>query len=172
MTRLERFFPVTLNIHSMFPESSSPVSPELPMTLKLTPILPLLPPLMPASSSALSPLVPVSPSAHPKSAPSGRSDLPRDVKSPALPWCEDVLSLPPVSESWTPPRSFDPLAPSWFLAPSSPLCPIIPLAPPCSTVPLDPPWSVVVHRSLRDSTPLALPSYSVLLALSGSDTNM
>ncbi len=81
----------------MFPESSSPVSPELLMTLKLTPSLTLLPPLMPASSLALSPLVPVSPSAHPQSAPSGRSDLPRDVKSPALPWCEDALSPPPVS---------------------------------------------------------------------------
>ncbi len=60
--------------------SSSPVSPKLPETLKLPPILPLPPPLMPASSSALSALVPVSPSAHPQSAPSGRSNLPRDLQ--------------------------------------------------------------------------------------------
>ncbi|KAL0151267.1 hypothetical protein M9458_053458 [Cirrhinus mrigala] len=38
-------------------------------------------------------LVPVSPSVHPQLAPSGSSDW--AFQSPALPWHEDALSLPP-----------------------------------------------------------------------------
>ncbi len=94
--------------------SSSPVSPKLPETPKLPPSLPLPPPLKPANSSALSPLVPVSPSAHPQSAPSGRSDPHRDFQSPAPPRREDPLSLTPASEFWTsPPWSPEPTAPPW-----------------------------------------------------------
>ncbi|KAI2659446.1 Histone-lysine N-methyltransferase set-2 [Labeo rohita] len=89
---------------------------ELPVTLKLPPSLPVPPPLLPASSSALS--------AHPQSMPSGRSDLPWHFQS----MCEDPLSLPPASESWTPPRSFSPSAPPW-LPPNLPVPPpLIPIS--------------------------------------------
>ncbi len=149
--------------------SSSPVSPKLPVTLKLPPSLPLLPPLSkPASSSALSLWVPVSPSAHPQSASSGHSDPPLDFQSPALLRHEDPLSPPPVSASWTPPRSFDPSAQPWLLAPLSPLCPLIPLAPLGSLVPPAPPWDgrVVDHPPPRVSTPqLRLVTLSLWLCL-------
>ncbi|XP_016110248.1 vegetative cell wall protein gp1-like [Sinocyclocheilus grahami] len=113
------------------PSSCSPVFP---------PSLPLPPPLQkPVSSSAPSPLVPVSTSAHPHSAPSGRSDPPRDFQSPAPPWRDDPLSPPPASEPWTPPQSFDPSAPPWLLAPSFPPWPIIPQAPPGALIPPAPP---------------------------------
>ncbi|XP_016124666.1 uncharacterized protein [Sinocyclocheilus grahami] len=102
--------------------ASSPTSPLVPSSScppVSPPSLPLLPPLKElVSSSAPSPLVPVSPSAHPQSAPSGRSDSPRDLQSPAPPWREDSLPLPPASEPWTPPRSFDPSAPLRLFLPS------------------------------------------------------
>ncbi|KAL1269116.1 hypothetical protein QQF64_031405, partial [Cirrhinus molitorella] len=66
-------------------------------------------------------------------------------------WLEDPSSLPPASESRTPPRPFDPSAPPWLLAPSSPPWP------PASESrrlprPSAPPWSVVDHPPPR--TPL------------------
>ncbi len=94
--------------------SSSPASPASPESLLVqrsscSPVFPssltLPPPLLePASSSTLSPLIPASPSAHPQLAPSVHFVSPRVFQSPALPWREDPLSLPPASESQTPPR--------------------------------------------------------------------
>ncbi len=103
---------------SLLIPSSSTVSPKLPVTRKIPPSLPLPPPLLkPARSSVLSLLVPVSPSVHPQLTPSMHSDPPQDCQPPATPRREDHPSPPPVSKSWTPPRSFDP--PVSTLAPSS-----------------------------------------------------
>ncbi len=62
-------------------------------------------------------------------------DSPRVSQSPSASWLEDPLSSPPASESWTPPRPFDPVAPPWLLAPSSPPWPVSPPAPLGSLVP-------------------------------------
>ncbi len=80
-----------------------PEHPELPPTLPLLP-----PPVIPASASP--PLRPGSPSAHPQPTICAVG-LPWVCLSPSASWLEDPLSSPPASESWTPPRPFDP-APS------------------------------------------------------------
>ncbi|KAL0172856.1 hypothetical protein M9458_033167, partial [Cirrhinus mrigala] len=72
---------------------------------------------------------------------------PRVCQSPSASWLEDTSSLPPASESRTPPRPSDPAAPPRLPAPSFPLLPVSPPAPPGSLIPPAPPWSV-------DSTPL------------------
>ncbi|KAL0170752.1 hypothetical protein M9458_035348, partial [Cirrhinus mrigala] len=56
-----------------------------------------------------------------------------------------TLSLPPASESRTPPRVVNPAAPPWLLAPSSLPWPGSPLASPGFLIPPAPPWSVVDH---------------------------
>ncbi|KAL0164257.1 hypothetical protein M9458_040010, partial [Cirrhinus mrigala] len=90
-------------------------------------------------------------------------------QSPSASWLEDPLSPPSASESRTPSRPVDPVAPPWLLAPSSLLWPSSPLAPPGSLVPPAPPWSVIDHPLPRDSTPTALlhpsGSFSPLLSL-------
>ncbi|KAL1249397.1 hypothetical protein QQF64_020402 [Cirrhinus molitorella] len=107
-------------------------------------------------------LFPVSPTAHPQ--PNiCVLDSPWVCQSPSASWLEDPSSLPPASESRTPPRPFDPSAPPWLLAPSSPPWPISPPAPPGSLVPPAPPWSVVDHPPALSgsSLPPAPPQSSV-----------
>ncbi|KAI2650018.1 Streptococcal surface protein B [Labeo rohita] len=93
--------------------------------------LPLLPSPIITTSSALpfsAPLFPGSPSAHPQPTISALGSL-RVCQSSLASWLEDPLSLPPASESHTPPRPINPAAPPWFPAPSSPPWPVSPPAP-------------------------------------------
>ncbi|KAL0159193.1 hypothetical protein M9458_042918 [Cirrhinus mrigala] len=60
---------------------------------------------------------------------------------PSVSWLGDPSSLPPASESWTPPLLSDPAAPPRLLAPLSPPLPISPPASPGSFLPPAPPWT-------------------------------
>ncbi len=73
------------------------------------PTLPFLP--LPAilAASVTPPLAPASPSTHPQPI-ICVLDSPRVCQSPSALWLEDPKSLPPASESWTPPHPFDPAA--------------------------------------------------------------
>ncbi|KAI2652932.1 Triple functional domain protein [Labeo rohita] len=102
------------------------------------------------------PLSSVSPSAHPQSSICAVG-LPRVCQLLLALWLEDPLSLPPASESRTPPRPFDPAAPPWPLVLSSPPWPGSPLAPLDSLVTPAPSWSGIDHPAPRDSTPPASP---------------
>ncbi|KAL0173702.1 hypothetical protein M9458_029670, partial [Cirrhinus mrigala] len=62
------------------------------------------------AASAMPPLFPGSPIAHPQSTICAVGS-PRVCQSPSASWLEDPSSPPPASESWTPPRPFDPAAP-------------------------------------------------------------
>ncbi|KAL1274799.1 hypothetical protein QQF64_027613 [Cirrhinus molitorella] len=93
---------------------------------------------------------------------------PRLCQLPSALWLEDPSSLPPASESWTPPWSSDPAASPCHQAPSSPMWPVSLPAPPGSLVPPATPWSVADHPPPRDSTPLAMPLPSIPPVLSGS----
>ncbi|KAI2656087.1 Chromatin-remodeling ATPase INO80 [Labeo rohita] len=95
-------------------------------------------------------------------------DSARVCQSPSVSWLDDPLSQPLTSESQTPPRPINQVAPPWLLALSSPPWPVSPPGPLGSLVPPAPPWSVVDHLPFRNSTPLAAPHPSVPLALSGS----
>ncbi|KAI2665786.1 Accumulation-associated protein [Labeo rohita] len=117
------------------------------------------PPTLPQS-----PLLPVSTAAHPQLTICAVGS-PRVCQSPSVSWLEDPSSLPPASESWTPPRPSDPAAPLRLSAPSPPPSPVGPPAPPGSIVPPAPPWSVVAPPSPLDYTPPAAPRRSVPPAL-------
>ncbi len=81
--------------------------PETPDCYDFPPSLPLPPPLLcPLSSSALLPLHPASPSAYPQPSICGLESL-RPCQSPAQARSEDPHSLPPTSETRTPPRPVD-----------------------------------------------------------------
>ncbi|KAL0157415.1 hypothetical protein M9458_048661, partial [Cirrhinus mrigala] len=150
-----------------------PACPEQSVYLELStcwnfpPTLPLLLPSSSHAASAIPLLFPDSPAAHPQSTICAVGLL-RVYQSPSASWLEDPSSTPPDSESWTPPRPFDPAAPPRLSAPSSPPSPIGPPAPPGSIVPPAPPWLVVVPPSPQDSTPTAAPRRSVPPAPLGS----
>ncbi|KAI2652700.1 Armadillo repeat-containing X-linked protein 2 [Labeo rohita] len=113
------------------------------------------PPTLPLSivcaASVPPPLSPGSPSAHPQPTICAVGS-PQVCQSPSVSWLEDPSSSPPASESWTPPRPFDPAAPPRLSAPSSPPSPVGPPAPPGSIIPPAPPWSVVAPPSPLDSS--------------------
>ncbi|KAI2645970.1 Filamentous hemagglutinin [Labeo rohita] len=125
---------------------------------------PTLPLSIVSAASVPPPLSPGSPSAHPQLTICAVGS-PQVCQSPSVSWLEDPSSSPPASESWTPPRPFDPAAPPRLSAPSSPPSPVGPPAPPGSIVPPAPPWSVVAPPSPLDSTPPAAPRRSVTPAL-------
>ncbi|KAL0160868.1 hypothetical protein M9458_044593, partial [Cirrhinus mrigala] len=141
-------------------EMELPACPEQNACLDFPPTLPLLsPPIGPAAS--VSPLLsPDSPAAHPQSTTCVVGST-RVCQSPSASWLEDPSSLPPATQSWTPPRPFDPAAPPWLSASSSPPLPFSPQAPPGSIVPPALSWSIVILPSPHRSIPLAL-SPSVL----------
>ncbi|KAI2653647.1 hypothetical protein H4Q32_013962 [Labeo rohita] len=121
-------------------------------------------PHSPASSPALPPLLTVSPSTHPQPTICAVGS-PGVCQSPSVSWLEDPLSLPPASESQTPPQPAPPwssvapipLRASRSLPPPRSPEPVSPSAPPGSLVPPASPWSVVDHLRPRVSTPPATP---------------
>jgi len=128
---------ISLSLPSLLVLSSSksPVSPKIPPSFPIPPPQPIT-----ANSSAPSPLFPVSPSA-PLLNPLCCMDLLQVFQSPALPWQEDPLALPPVTEAITPPQVVNQSAPSWLLPPLAPPGTIVLMDTPGSLVSLDPPWS-------------------------------
>ncbi|KAL0192152.1 hypothetical protein M9458_010448, partial [Cirrhinus mrigala] len=131
---------------SVYPEPS--VCPDLSACLDFPPTLPLLPhPLIP---TATPPLSPDSPSAHPQPTICAVG-LPRVSQFPSTSCLEDPSSPSPASESWTPPRLSDAVAPPQLLVLSSPIGPLAPLG------------SLVHPPSPQDSTPPAAPRRSVPL---------
>ncbi|KAI2644811.1 Filamentous hemagglutinin [Labeo rohita] len=161
---------VTEDRHVKFPACSEQYTgldfqPTLPPSLP--PSLPVLSPHVGPAASALPPLSPGSPATHPQPI-ICVVDSPRFCQFPSASWLEDPSSPPPASESWTPPRPFDPAAPLRLSAPSSPSLPVDPPAPPGSIIPPAPPWLVVVPPSPQDSTPSATPRRSVPPAPLGS----
>ncbi|KAL0190776.1 hypothetical protein M9458_013474, partial [Cirrhinus mrigala] len=122
----------------------------LPAEISHPPSRPLL---LPSSSPAASTI----PTAHPQSTICAVGS-PRVCQSPSASWLKDPSSTPPASESWTPPRPFDPAAPPGLSAPSSPPSPVA----------RRPTSSTGLHRPsgfALDSTPSAAHCRSVLPAL-------
>lgn len=93
------------------PSSMSPASPVIPPSLPLPPPFPKT-----ASPSSPSPLAPFSHSTPPLT-PICCVDLSRVFRSPAPPWKEDPLALPPATKSVSPPRLISQLSP-----PEVPIC--------------------------------------------------